>query len=131
MISKKFSVHWWLVLALLVSQANCFVLAQTRKIKLDEIFTLRSGETAETSDAKLKIRLSVGRLIAESGEVEYVELQIRTHGKEQKIVISEKGKRTKNVGGYIISLVNAESFGEANCRLKVSRKKLNRRAARR
>lgn len=123
MISKKISVHRWLVLLLLFGQANCFVFAQTRKVKLGETFTLQTGETAETEGAKLKVRLSgVGREISESGEVEYVELQVRLNKSERLIVISERKNRAAVVGNFIIKLVNAESFGEAHCRLKISRK---------
>ena len=124
MICKKFSVQWWLVLLLLIGQANCLVFAQTRKVKFEETFTLRRDETAETEDAKLKVRLSgIGREISESGEVEYVKLQVRLNKSERLITISERKNRTAIVGNFIIKLVNAESFGETNGQLKISRKK--------
>ena len=118
------SVQWWLVLLLLIGQANCLVFAQTRKVKFEETFTLRRDETAETENAKLKIRLSgIGREISESGEVEYVELQVRLSKSERLITIRERKNRTAVIGNFIIKLVNAESFGETNCQLKISRKK--------
>lgn len=123
MIRNKFSVYRWFVFLLLVLQANYFVLAQSRRIKLDEIFVLQSGESAETGDAKLKIRLStVGREISESGEVEYIELQVRFNKSERLLTISERKNRTAIVGNFTIRLVNAESFGKTHCQLKVSRK---------
>lgn len=124
MISKLVSFRLPVVLLLLIIQGGSFAFVQNGKIKFDEVFTLRKGETAETEDAQLKIRLlSVGRSIAESGEIEYVELQVETRRSERNIVISEKGNRARKVGIYTIELVDAESFGDTNCRLKVSRKK--------
>lgn len=124
MMGKIFSILWRLVLSLLVAQANYPVFAQTRQVKFDETFTLRPGETVETLNAKLKVRLSgVGRAISESGEVEYAELQVRFNKSERLITISERKKRTATVGNFVIELVNAESFGKASCRLKISRKK--------
>ncbi|HQU82484.1 MAG TPA: hypothetical protein PKY59_05140 [Pyrinomonadaceae bacterium] len=124
MISKLFSFLLQFILMLLVIQTVSFAFVQNGKVKFDEVFTLRKGETAETEDAQLKIRLlSVGRSIAESGEIEYVELQVKTRRSERNIVISEKGNRERKVGIYTIELVDAESFGDTNCRLKVSRKK--------
>lgn len=120
---KTFSIRWWLVLSLLVSQANYPVFAQTKRVKLGETFTLRSGETAETEDAKLTIRASVGRTISESGEVVFVKLQVRLNKSKRLITISERKNRTATVGNFIIKLVAADSFGETNCQLKISRKK--------
>lgn len=124
MISKLVSFRLPVVLLLFIIQGGSFTFAQSLKIKFNEVFTLRKGETAETKDSRLRIRLlSIGRSIAESGEVEYVELQVRTQRSERNIVISEKGNSARKVGIYTIELVNAESFGDTNCRLKVSRKK--------
>jgi len=124
MISKLVSFRLPVVLLLLIIQGGSFTFAQSLKVKFDEVFTLRKGETAETEDAQLNIRLlSVGRSIAESDEIEYVELQVKTRRSERNIVISEKGNRDRKVGIYTIELVDAESFGNTNCRLKVSRKK--------
>lgn len=120
---KIFSIHRWLVLLLIIGQANYLVHAQTGKIKLNEIFTLQRDESAETEDAKLRISLlSVGRTISESGEVEYVKLQVRLNKSERLITISEGGNRTAIAGNFVIKLINAESFGKTNCRLKISRK---------
>ena len=124
MTCEIFSVRWWLVLALFISQMYCSIFGQTGKVKFDEAFTLRSGETVETEDAKLSIRLKgVGRTISESGEVEYVELQVTLNKSERRINISESKNQTAVIGNFIIKLINADSFGEANCELKVSRKK--------
>lgn len=124
MISKLVSFRLPVVLLLFIIQGGSFTFAQSLKVKFDEVFMLRTGETAETKDSRLRIRLlSIGRSIAESGEVEYVELQVKTRRSERNIVISEKGNRERKVGIYTIELVNAESFGDTNCRLKVSRKK--------
>lgn len=123
MICRNFSVRWWLFLLLLISQLNCFSLAQTRKVKFDETFILRADETAETEDAELKIRLSgVGREISEGGEVEYVELTVRLNKSERQLTLNERKNRSSVVGNFIIELINAESFGERNCRLKISRR---------
>ncbi len=120
---KIFLIHLWLALTLLVGQADCFMSAQNRKVKLDETFTLQPDELIETEDAKLKIRLKgVGRTISESGESEYVELQVRLNKSERLIVISERSNGTETIGDYVIKLVNAESFGKAHCQLKISRR---------
>ncbi len=124
MVCKNFLIHLWLILTLIVGQANCFMLAQNRKVKFGETFTLQLDEMVETEDAKLKIRLKdVGREISASDEVEYVELQVRLNKSEQLIVIRERTEGTKTVGDFVIELINAESFGDNHyCQLKISRK---------
>lgn len=78
MISKNYLISLWFILTLLAGQANCALIAQNRKVKFNEIFTLQPDEIVETEDGKLKVRLkTVGRTISESGEVEYVELQVQ------------------------------------------------------
>ena len=73
---------------------------------------------------KRKIQLKgIGRTISESGETEYAELKVWLNKSERTITISERGNASKNVGRYIIKLINAESFGKRHCRLKISRRK--------
>lgn len=121
---KNYLISLWLVLTLFAAHTNCLPFEQNRKIKLNETFTMKSGETVETGDGKLKVRLKgVGRTISESGEVEYIELQVWSSKSEQSITISERTNGTKTVGNFVIKLVNAESFGKAHCQLKISRKR--------
>ena len=117
-------IYLSLISVCLAGQIASFAFIQNRIIKLDEPFILQTGETAEVENTKLKINLKgVGRTISESGEVEYAELKIRLNKSEQTLQISEKGNRKKVIGGYVIKLINAESFGKTNCELKISRKK--------
>lgn len=97
--------------------------SQIRKVNLNENFRIQPGETVQAENGKLKIRLKgVGRTISESGETEYVELQIQLNKSEQIVVISERGNPAKAVGSYVIKLINAESFGKTSCELKIFRK---------
>lgn len=132
MIRKNFSIYRWLVLLLLlVSQANYSVFAQNRKVKLGEIFTLYSGESAETEDAKLKIlSASVGRTISEDGEAVFVKVRANLN-KSERLLTFGRGEQTAVVGNFIIHIIDAESFGKTYCRLKISRKKQHRRTTRR
>jgi len=124
MINRIFLIYLCLILILLLGQANCAAFAQTKKVKFGETFTLKTNEAVETEDGKLKVQSKgAGRTISESGEFEYVELQVWFNKSEQRIEISERGAGTKTVGDYVIELVDAESFGETNCQLKISRKK--------
>ena len=113
-----------LLAGLLFGQANCSAFAQkTEKIKLNETFTLQTGEKVETEDARLKVQLKeVGRNISEGGEVEYVRLFVRTEKSARTITVSEKENSKIEIGDFIIELINAESFGKTNCELKISRK---------
>ena len=112
-----------LLVGLLFGQTNCSTVVRIRKIKLNETFTLQPGETVETEDSRLKVRLKeVGRSISESGEVEYVELQIRFEKSEQSLIIREGDSAAAIVGDFLFELINADSFGKTNCRLKISRK---------
>ncbi len=119
---SKLRIILLILLGAFFAQASCSAFAQNRKIKLNETFTLQPGEAAETEDARLKVQLKeVGREISESGEVEYVKLQIRFEKSEQSLVIREENSAAKVVGDFLIELIDAESFGKTNCRLKISR----------
>lgn len=123
MINKFLLIHFGLILLCLAGQGNCFISAQNRKIKFRETFALQPDETAETEDAKLRVRLKgVGRTISEGGEVEYVELLVNWNKSERLIVISERTKGTAVVGNYLIKLIDAESFGKAHCQMQISLK---------
>ena len=112
-----------LLFGLLFGQANCSTFAQTGKIKLNETFTMQPEETVETEDARLKVRLiEIGREIAESGEVEYVKLQVRFEKSEQSLTMREGNPNAQAVGDFLIELIDADSFGKAGCQLKISRK---------
>lgn len=123
MFYRNLLIYLSLISVLLAGQMNSLAFIQNKKIKLDEVFILQPGETAEIENTKLKITLkSVGRTISESGEAEYAELKIWLNKSEQTLHISEKGNRKKVIGDYVIELINAESFGKTNCELEISRK---------
>lgn len=112
-----------LSLILLFAPITCLQSSQPLQIKFARPFILQTGEQAKTRDGKLRIRLKgVGRKISESGEAEYIELQIRLDSSEQFIKISERGNRLRTIGKYAIELINAESFGRAHCELRISRR---------
>ena len=121
-MSKLFLVQLFLILSLFAGQMDCSVFAQNRTVKFDESFKMRSKETVVSEDKQLKITLSgVKRKISESGEVEYVELEINLNKSSQTLIINERRNRSASVGKYIIELINAESFGETYCELRISR----------
>lgn len=92
MINRFFLIYLCLILILLIGQANCAAFTQTKKVKFGKAFTLKTNEAVETEDGKLKVRSKgAGRTISESGEVEYVELQVWLNKSEQTIKISERG----------------------------------------
>lgn len=110
-----------LVLLVFAGQLNCSVFEQSKRVKSGEDFTLYPDETALTEDKKLKISLKgVGRKISESGETEYAEFTTVFNGSKQTFIINERGAMEKIIGGYIIKLINAESFGNQHCVLKIS-----------
>ena len=120
---RNFPIVLCLVLTLFAGQAVCLPFEQTGKIELNKIFTLQSGETVETKDGKLRVKLkSVGRTISESGETEYIELTVWVGKSERIITLDERGGASKIVGNYFIKLINAESFGKTHCQLKILRK---------
>ena len=121
-MSIPFIMQLFLILSLFAGQMNCSAFAQNRTVKFDESFVMRPKETVVTEDKQVKITMNgVGRKISESGEVEYVELEINLNNSSQTLIISERENRSKSVGKYIIELINAESFGKAHCELKISR----------